>query len=125
MRAPQGRGLGYKTLEDLSEKDPSTVAITLSSSPALKDVLHETKMRPDLTALLCLVLSKAFKSRADRGSLQHLAGIIKDSGFFLTVLPHYVGSMGSERDRVRREQYPRHLENIVAILSEVNKAMDK
>ncbi|XP_047439999.1 NFX1-type zinc finger-containing protein 1 isoform X2 [Mugil cephalus] len=118
-RAPQGRGLGYKALEELSEKDPSTVAITLSSNPALKDVLGETNMRPDLIALFCLVLSKAFKSRTDRGTLQHLAGIIKDSGFFRTILPHYVGNMGSESNHARRQQYPRHLENILTILSQV------
>ncbi|XP_040014742.1 NFX1-type zinc finger-containing protein 1 [Xiphias gladius] len=117
--APQGRRLGYKTLEELSEKDPSVVAITLSSNPALQEVLRDTKMRQDLVELLCLVLSKAFKSRTDRGSLQHLAGMIKDSGFFHTILPHYLVGMVSEFNPLRRAQYPQHLENILAILSEV------
>ncbi|XP_042361275.1 NFX1-type zinc finger-containing protein 1 isoform X2 [Plectropomus leopardus] len=117
--APKGNGLGYKTLEELSGKDPSTVAITLSSKPALKEVLSETKMRQDLVELFCLVLSKAFKSRTDRGTLQHLASIIKDSGFFRTVLPHYLVGMGTEFNPVRRAQYPQHLLNILAILSEV------
>lgn len=96
------------------------VAITLSSHPALKDLLSDTEMRKDLVQLLCLVLSTAFKSRADRGSLQHLADIIKDSGFFRTILPHYVVGMGSEFDPVRRTQYPKQLENILSILSKVN-----
>ncbi|XP_044066857.1 NFX1-type zinc finger-containing protein 1-like isoform X2 [Siniperca chuatsi] len=116
---PQGHGLGYKTMEELSGKDPSVVAITLSCNPALQDVLSGTTMRQDLVELLCLVLSKAFKSRTDRGTLQHLAGIIKDSGFFRTILPHYLVGMESEFNLVRRAQYPRHLENILAILSEV------
>ncbi|XP_040890146.1 NFX1-type zinc finger-containing protein 1 [Toxotes jaculatrix] len=116
---PQGRRLGYKMLEELSEKDPSVVAITLSSHPGLQDVLREAKMRQDLVELLCSVLSKAFKSRTDRGFLQHLASLIKDSGFFRTSLPHYLVGMGSEFNPVRRAQYPQHLENIVAILSEV------
>lgn len=97
------------------------MAITLSCNPALRDILSGTTMRPDLVELLSLVLSKAFKSRTDRGTLQHLAGIIKDSGFFRTILPHYLVGMESEFNPVRREQYPRHLENILAILSEVNR----
>lgn len=95
------------------------MAITLSSHPALQAVLSETKMRQDLIELLGLVLSKAFKSRAERGTLQHLAGIIKDSGFFRTVLPHYLVGMVSEFNAVRRAQYPQHLENILVIVSEV------
>ncbi|CAK6952727.1 NFX1-type zinc finger-containing protein 1 [Scomber scombrus] len=116
---PQGRRLGFKTLEELSEKDPSVVAITLSSNPALHDALRETNMRQDLVELLSLVLSKAFNSRSDRGTLQHLASIIKDSGFLRTILPHYLVGMLTEFNPVRREQYPRHLENILVILSEV------
>ncbi|KAK1901087.1 NFX1-type zinc finger-containing protein 1 [Dissostichus eleginoides] len=112
-------GLGYKTLEELSEKDPSVVAITLSSKPVLRELLGGTKMRNDLVGLLCLVLSKAFESRAERGTLQHLAGIIKESDFFSTVLPRYLVGMSSEFDPIRRAQYPRDLKNILAILSEV------
>lgn len=120
-RTSQGRGLGYKTLEELYEQEPSVVAITLSSNPALKDVLQETTMRKDLIELLCLVMSKAFKSRTDRGTLQHLASIIKDSGFFRNTLLQYLGGMGLEFNLVRRAQYPQQLENILAILSEVNR----
>uniref|UniRef100_A0A3Q3JND9 RZ-type domain-containing protein n=1 Tax=Monopterus albus TaxID=43700 RepID=A0A3Q3JND9_MONAL len=119
VRTPQGCGLGYKTLEELSGKEPSVVAITLSSNQALQGVLSDTKMRQDLVELLCLVMSKAFKSYTSRATLQHLAGIIKDSGFFRTVLPHYLVGMVSEFNPVRRAQYPRQLENILAILSQV------
>ncbi|XP_033939060.1 NFX1-type zinc finger-containing protein 1 isoform X2 [Pseudochaenichthys georgianus] len=117
--AHHGHGLGYKTLEELSEKDPSVVAITLSSKPALRELLGDTAMRNDLVGLLCLVLSKAFESRAERGTLQHLAGIIKESDFFSTVLPRYLVGMSSECNPTRRAQYPRDLKNILAILSEV------
>lgn len=116
---PQGSGLGYKKLEELSGNDPSVVAITLSCHPALEEVLSETIMRKDLVELLCLVLSKAFKSRTDRGTLQHLASVLKDSGFFRTSLPFYLVGMESECNSVRRAQYPQHLENILTILSEV------
>ncbi|KAM3842920.1 NFX1-type zinc finger-containing protein 1-like, partial [Diretmus argenteus] len=116
---PQGRRLGYKTLEELSGKEPSEVAITLSSNPALHALLEEPAMRQDLVQLLCLVLSKAFRSRTDRGTLQHLARLVKDSGFLRTVLPHYLAGMASESNPVRREQYPQHLDNTLALLSEV------
>lgn len=107
-------------LEELSGKDPSEVAITLSSNPALHDVLGETLMRQDLVELICLVLSRAFKTRIDRGTLQHLAGIVKDSGFLRTTVPHYLAGMASEFNLARREHYPQHLDNILALASEVN-----
>ncbi|KAM4582295.1 NFX1-type zinc finger-containing protein 1 isoform 2-T2 [Fundulus diaphanus] len=113
------RKLGYKTLEDLSKTEPSVVAITLSSNPGFQALLDETSMRPDLIQLVCLVLSKAFTARTDRSTLQHLANIIKESKFLDTTLLHNVGGMMSDSNPARRAQYPQHLENILAILSEV------
>ncbi|XP_077428659.1 NFX1-type zinc finger-containing protein 1 isoform X2 [Vanacampus margaritifer] len=117
--APQGPRLGFKSLLELSEKEPSAIAFTLCSHPALPDVLLETDMRRDLVELLCLVLSKAFKSRSNRVTLQRLASILKDSVFFRTTLPHYLAGMSLECKPGRREQFPRHLENIVLILMQV------
>ncbi|XP_019734924.1 NFX1-type zinc finger-containing protein 1 isoform X2 [Hippocampus comes] len=117
--APQGPRLGFKSLLELSEKEPSAIAFTLCSHPALPDVLLETNMRQDLVELLCLVLSKAFRSRSNRVTLQRLASILKDSGFFRTTLPHYLAGMKLERKPQRREQYPRHLEYILLILTHV------
>uniref|UniRef100_A0A3B4AZB3 RZ-type domain-containing protein n=1 Tax=Periophthalmus magnuspinnatus TaxID=409849 RepID=A0A3B4AZB3_9GOBI len=111
--------LSFKKLEELSTKEPSQVAVSISSHTGLKPLLSESTMRKELVELLCLVLSKAFKSRADRGTLQHMAGKIKDSGFLRTVLPHYLAGVGSESDTDRREKYPQHLENILAILTQV------
>ncbi|KAM4740439.1 NFX1-type zinc finger-containing protein 1 isoform 2-T2 [Anableps anableps] len=116
---PSPRKLGYKTLEDLSKQEPSVVAITLSSNPGFRVLLAEMPMRPDLVQLICLVLSKAFTSRTERGTLQHLANIIKESKFFDTTLLHYVGGMMSESNPTRRAQYPQHLDHIITILSEV------
>lgn len=120
-RSVQRPGLGYKKLEELSKQDPSVVAISLSNHPALKEVLRETRMSKELIELLCLVLSNAFRSRADRATLQHLANIVKSSDFFRVVLPYYLAGMESERNCIRRKQYPEHLGNILAILSEVNR----
>lgn len=119
-RSAQGPGLGYKKLEELSKQDPSVVALSLSNHPALKEVLNEDKMRKELIELLCLVLSNAFRSRADRATLQHLAGIMKGSNFFCIVLPYYLAAMESEHNSTRRMQYPEHLGNILVILSEVS-----
>lgn len=111
--------MGYKTLEELSGKDPSEIAITLASSYGLQALLDEREMRKDLVQLLCQVLCKAFLSKTDRQTLQHLAGLIKHSGFLRTILPHYVMGMGSEFDLTRREQYPQHLDNIMTLLASV------
>ncbi|XP_020339540.2 NFX1-type zinc finger-containing protein 1 [Oncorhynchus kisutch] len=117
--APHVRPMGYKTLEELSGKEPSEIAITLASSYGLQALLDEREMRKDLVQLLCQVLCKAFLSKTDRQTIQHLAGLIKHSGFLRTILPHYVMGMGSEFDLTRREQYPQHLDNIMTLLAEV------
>lgn len=106
-------------MEELSGKDPSEVAITLASNDGLQDLLDEREMRQDLVQLLCQVLCKAFLSKTDRQTVQYLTGLIKDSGFLRTILPHYVMGMGSEFDHTRREQYPQHLDNIMTLLSKV------
>ncbi|KAL0977889.1 hypothetical protein UPYG_G00162790 [Umbra pygmaea] len=111
--------MGYKTLEELSVKEPSEIAITLASSYSLKALLDEREMRSDLVQLLCQVLCKAFLSKSDRQTLQHLADSIKQSGFLRSVLPLYVMGMGSESSVTRREQYPKHLDSIISLLSEV------
>ncbi|KAK6319679.1 hypothetical protein J4Q44_G00108900 [Coregonus suidteri] len=108
-----------ETLEDLSGKDPSEVAITLAYSKELQVLLDEREMRQDLIQLLCQVLCKAFLSKTPRKNIQRLTGLIKDSGFLRTILPHYVMGMASEFDNTRRDQYPQHLDNIMTLLSEV------
>lgn len=123
-RSAQGPGLGYKKLEELSKQDPSIVALSLSNHPALEDVLKESKMRKELIELLCLVMSNAFRSRADRSTLQHLAGITKGSNFFRIVLPYYLADMESERNCTRRTQYPEHMGNILTIMSEVSRSCE-
>lgn len=123
-RSMQGPGLGYKKLEELSKEDPVVAAISLSNHPALEEVLRDTRMSKELTELLCLVLSNAFRSRADRATRQHLVDIVKGSDFFRMVLPLYLAGMESERNSIRRAKYPEHLGNILAILSEVNRRYD-
>lgn len=123
-RSAQGPGLGYKKLEELSKQDPSVVALSLSNHPALEDVLKESKMRKELIELLCLVMSNAFRSRADRATLQHLAGITKGSNFFRIVLPYYLADMESERNCTRMTQYPEHMGNILTIMSEVSRSCE-
>ncbi|XP_053354042.1 NFX1-type zinc finger-containing protein 1 [Clarias gariepinus] len=116
---PEVRKLGFKALEELLEKDASVVAITLSSNVGLQALLREKTMRQDLIQLLCQVLCKAFQSKNDRRIVLHLAQVVKDSGFFQTVLPYYVAGMMSDHVPARRQQYPQHLDNIINLLSGV------
>ena len=95
------------------------MAITLSSNPALQALLNEREIRQDLVQLLCLVLCRAFQAQTDRATLQHLADTVKNSGFLRTILPHYVVNMASESSEDRRDQYPLHLDNILAFVLEV------
>uniref|UniRef100_A0A3P8YD04 RZ-type domain-containing protein n=1 Tax=Esox lucius TaxID=8010 RepID=A0A3P8YD04_ESOLU len=117
--APRANPIGFKALEELSAKDPSEIAITLASSYGLKALLEEKEIRTDLVQLLCQVLCKAFLSKSDRRTLQHLADYIKNSGFLRSILPLHVMGMGSDHNVTRREQYPKHLDNIITLLTEV------
>lgn len=120
-RPPLIPRLGYKKLEEMSKEDPSLMVVSLSNHPGLQEILNGTQLKKELIELLCLVLSKALRSRADRSTLQHLAAIVKGSKFFCVELPFYLAGVDLERNLTRREQYPGHLGNIVAILSEVNR----
>ncbi|XP_058859424.1 NFX1-type zinc finger-containing protein 1-like, partial [Acipenser ruthenus] len=117
--APRVWKLGYRALEELAGKEPSEVAITLSSSAGLRELLEEPEMRQNMVQLLCKVLSKAVGSRLDRQIVQHLVRALKDSGFLKTVLPQYIMGMMMDPIPARRHQYPEHLDNIITLLSDL------
>ncbi|XP_062853233.1 NFX1-type zinc finger-containing protein 1 [Trichomycterus rosablanca] len=116
---PEVRILGYKSLEELLQKDASVVVITLSSSRGLQALLMERTMRPDLVHLVLQVLLKALQARNERRMVLHLAQTVKDSIFFQNVLPFHVTGMMSDHVAARREQYPLQLLNIIKIMSDL------
>ena len=116
---PPVRKLGLKYLEELLEKEPSEVAITLSTNMGLQLLLEERTMGHELVQLLCQIFCKAFMSKNDRKTVQHLAGVIKDSGFLQSILPHYVTGMMSDHVPARREKYPQHVDTIINLLNSV------
>ncbi|MCJ8729395.1 hypothetical protein PDJAM_G00105760 [Pangasius djambal] len=101
-----------KGVEDMVREEEEAIM-------GLQALLSETTMRQNVVQLLCQVLCKAFQSRHDRRIVLHLAQVVKDSGFFQTVLPHYVAGMMSDHVPERRQQYPQHLDNIINLLSGV------
>ncbi|XP_053098833.1 LOW QUALITY PROTEIN: NFX1-type zinc finger-containing protein 1-like [Hemicordylus capensis] len=113
------RGIGFKFLEDLLQKDASEVAITLACSTGLKEVLSQTAMRPHFLQLLCQALRKACCSRMDRQSIQQLLGAVKESNFLRMCLPQYVVDMQTEATPAVRHQYPEHIGNILALVQEL------
>ncbi|XP_069099575.1 NFX1-type zinc finger-containing protein 1 isoform X1 [Pleurodeles waltl] len=115
----QVRRLGYKAVEELLDKDPSEVVITLASHSGLKELLSMQTIKPDFLELICQVLCKACSSKLDRQSIQHLLGILKDSNFLKMCLPQYIVGMMTEYLPARRHQYPVHIGNIVSLLQEL------
>lgn len=113
------RRLGYKALEELLDKDPSEVVITLASHSGLRELLSMQCIKPNFLELICQVLCKACSSKMDRQSIQHLLGILKDSNFLKMCLPQYVVGMMTEYLPARRHQYPVHIGNIVFLLQEL------
>ncbi|GAB0197302.1 NFX1-type zinc finger-containing protein 1 [Grus japonensis] len=115
----QVKRIGYKFLENLLQKDPSEVVITLASSPSLKELLSQMTMNPSFLQLVCQVLQKACTSRMDRQSVQQLLGVVKESNFLKICLPQYVSDMVTEAVPAVRHQYPVHITNIISILQEL------
>lgn len=118
-RALKCHKLGYKKLQELCEEEPSVVVFTLSSHPAIKDLLSDRDMRKDLVQLVCQVLGKGLRSRTERATKQNLVIIVKDSEFFRATLMYFLVGMESESDPVRRQRQPQLLGDILTILSEV------
>ncbi|NWW77226.1 ZNFX1 protein, partial [Climacteris rufus] len=115
----QARRIGYKFLENLLEKDPSEVVITLASSLGLKELLSQTTMKNNFVQLICQVLRKACTSRMDRQSVQKLLGVVKESNFLKICLPQYVSDMVTEVVPAVRHEYPEHISNIISLLQDL------
>ncbi|NXK32780.1 ZNFX1 protein, partial [Piprites chloris] len=115
----QAKRIGYKFLENLLEKDPSEVVITLASHSGLKELLSQTAMKPSFLQLICQVLRKACSSRMDRESIQQLLGVVKDSNFLKVCLPQYVSDMVTEVVPAVRQEYPVHISNIISLLQDL------
>nr|XP_006003202.1 PREDICTED: NFX1-type zinc finger-containing protein 1 [Latimeria chalumnae] len=113
------RCLGYRTVENLLEKEPSEIVITLTYSTGMKELLNQSQIHQNFLQLICKVLSKACKSRTDRQSLQHLLGLLKNSDFLKICLPQYVVKIMTDPVPSRRQQYPEHIDNIVCMLQEL------
>ncbi|NXP31996.1 ZNFX1 protein, partial [Leiothrix lutea] len=112
----RARRIGYKFLENLLEKDPSEVIITLASSSGLKELLSQTTMNRNLVQLICQVLRKVCSSQMDRHRVQHILGVVKESNFLKICLPQYVSDMVTEVVPAVRHQYPEHIDNIILLL---------
>ncbi|NWV10824.1 ZNFX1 protein, partial [Ptilonorhynchus violaceus] len=115
----RARRIGYKFLENLLEKDPSEVVITLASSSGLKELLSQTTMNCNFVQLICQVLRKACSSRMDRQSVQQLLGVVKESNFLKICLPQYVSDMVTEVVPAVRHEYPEHISNIISLLQDL------
>ncbi|XP_042320198.1 NFX1-type zinc finger-containing protein 1 [Sceloporus undulatus] len=116
---PQHQRIGAPFLEELLQKEPSEVAITLASSPGLEEALSQTALRPHFLQLLCQALRRACSSRTDRHSIQRLLGLVKESAFLRICLPQYVAGMLTETVPAVRHQYPQHIADIVALVQEL------
>lgn len=113
------RKLGYKTLENLLDKESSEIVITLACSAGMIDLLNQQQLSIGFIQLICKVLCKACKSKTDRQSIQHLLGVVKDSQFLKVHLPHYVVQMSIDSVPSRRGQYPEYIEKILFLLQEL------
>lgn len=118
-REQQVRRLGYKALEELVDKDPSEVVITLAAHSGLNELLSATEMRPDFVELICKAVCRACTARLDRQSVQQLLGQVKSSAYLRTCLPRYIVGILTEPVPERRHRYPDNIFNILCLLQEI------
>ncbi|XP_008580068.1 PREDICTED: NFX1-type zinc finger-containing protein 1 isoform X2 [Galeopterus variegatus] len=115
----QVKKLGYKFLESLLQKDPSEVVITLATSLGLKELLSHSSMKSNFLELICQVLRKACSSKMDRQSILYVLGVLKNSKFLKVCLPTYVVGMITEPVPDIRNQYPKHISNIISLIQDL------
>ena len=114
--------LGFRRLQELKEKEPNEIALTLSQrKTAFKEALNENQHDETMVGLFLRCLSKVCQCQSLRESIIELFVILEDSKFFKCSLPAYLFSVSesvleSSHDRQLTFQQP--LRDVIVIVKE-------
>ncbi|CAH1277477.1 ZNFX1, partial [Branchiostoma lanceolatum] len=88
------RPIGYRRLEELCEKDPKEVVLTLvERTSGCSELLDETSIRKDLVALLLRVLARACDCSSSPANTMKLMVMVRNSEFLTRALTTYFAAM--------------------------------
>lgn len=114
--------LGFRRLQELKEKEPNEIALTLSQrKTAFKEALNENQHDQTMVGLFLRCLAKVCQCQSLRESIIELFVILEDSNFFKCSLPAYLFSVSesvleSSHDRQLTFQQP--FRDVIVIVKE-------
>ncbi|CAH1269061.1 ZNFX1 [Branchiostoma lanceolatum] len=89
--------IGYRRLEELCEKDPKEVVLTLvERTSGCRELLDETSVRKDLVALLLRVLARACDCSSSPANTMKLMVMVRNSKFLTRALTTYFAAMPTD-----------------------------
>ncbi|XP_078607984.1 NFX1-type zinc finger-containing protein 1-like isoform X2 [Branchiostoma floridae x Branchiostoma japonicum] len=91
------RPIGYRRLQELGEKDPKEVVLTLvERTSGCKELLDETSMQKDMVAVLLRVLARACDCTSSPENTMKLMVMIRNSEFLGGTLTTYFAAMPTD-----------------------------
>ncbi|XP_070581257.1 NFX1-type zinc finger-containing protein 1-like [Ptychodera flava] len=114
----------YKRLEQLCQKEPSEIVITLNSvGSGFKQLLEEDEIRYDLFVLILECLSKACDCNTSPDSLIGVLMKLHDSPFLLRHLATFLAGMLTEISHEKQLSFPRHIKHTAKVLMKILEKM--
>ncbi|XP_077993299.1 NFX1-type zinc finger-containing protein 1-like [Glandiceps talaboti] len=114
------RAMGYKRLQELTQKEPIEIVLTLNSGRSgFKELLDEGNIRKDLFVLLLAALAKACDCNTSPMSVNGLLGTLQNSQFLMVHLTLFMALMPTECSHHKQLEFPQHIKDIAKILKTV------
>ncbi|KAI8519522.1 NFX1-type zinc finger-containing protein 1 [Branchiostoma belcheri] len=114
------RPIGYKRLQELCEKEPKEVVLTLvERTSGCQELLDETAIRKDLVALLLQVLARACDCSSSRENMMKLVVMVRNSELLARVLPTYFSTMRTESSYHARQEFREPLKCALRLFREI------
>lgn len=111
--------LGYRRLQELKDKKPYEVALTLGRYiHALKEALNEKQHDANLTALFLRCIAKATECDSLKETIIQIFVILEDSIFFKMSLSIYIMSVMNETSPQKQISYKQPFRDLMAIVKD-------
>lgn len=109
--------LGFRRLQELKDKEPYEVTLTLSKRKhAFKEALSEATHENNIVALFLRCIAKASECETLRESMIEIFVILENSLFFKSSLPAYIFSAMTEASHDRQMNYKQPFRDILTIV---------
>ncbi|CAH1269018.1 ZNFX1 [Branchiostoma lanceolatum] len=112
--------IGYRRLQELCEKDPKEVVLTLvERTSGCKELLDETTIRKDLVALLLHVLARACDCLSSPENTMKLMVMVRNSKFLTRALTTYFAAMPTDLTDHRKLHFREPIKHALRVFREL------